>query len=211
MASRDGAPLAPADDGPASVREEHRRVTRQRLMRAALDVFGRSGYGATTVEDLVARAGVARGTFYLHFDNKLAVVRALSQDLEPSVAMLYEELDDLLTTGSRAAIRAWMVRAFDWFDAHTTMVRVWREIAVSDPGFMVMPMYFIADHMPKYLAQWPGQSRQAARLRVVLLVNQLAESFNQSHIRRQLDVDDDLLMDTLTDLWISALQAPAIT
>lgn len=121
--------------------------------------------------------------------------------------MLYEELDELLTTGSRVAIRSWMVRAFEWFDSHATMVRAWQEIWAYDPAFRVMPLYFIANHMPKYLAQWPSKRRQAARLRVVLMVNQLADTHRRAHIREQLDVEDDLLIDTLTDLWISALRA----
>lgn len=197
--------------GPTSVRDEHRLVTRQRLMRAALEVLGQKGYGGTTIEDVVATAGVARGTFYLHFENKVAVVRALTDDIAPGVASLYDELDDLLTAGSRSAIRGWMMRAFRWFDANATMVKAWREIMLSVPEFEVLPRFFLADQMPQYLAQWPESRRQVARLRVVLLVWQLAEAAYQFHVRQQehLDVTDDLLIDTLTDLWIATLQAPS--
>jgi len=42
---------------------------RERLLGAATEVFLEHGYGAS-VDMLVARAGVARQTFYNHFDNK---------------------------------------------------------------------------------------------------------------------------------------------
>ena len=42
---------------------------RERLLEAATEVFLEHGYGAS-VDMLVARAGVARQTFYNHFDNK---------------------------------------------------------------------------------------------------------------------------------------------
>jgi AcrR family transcriptional regulator len=37
---------------------------------AARDVFAKRGYARATVDDIVAEAGVARGTFYLYFDDK---------------------------------------------------------------------------------------------------------------------------------------------
>jgi TetR/AcrR family transcriptional repressor of mexJK operon len=42
---------------------------RERLLNAATEVFLEHGYGAS-VDMLVARAGVARQTFYNHFQNK---------------------------------------------------------------------------------------------------------------------------------------------
>jgi AcrR family transcriptional regulator len=179
-------------------------------MRAAFEVLQQSGYAGATIEDIVATAGVARGTFYLHFENKLAVVRALTDEIAPEVASLYQELDDLLTAGSRDDIRGWMTRAFRWFDTNATMFTAWREIMISHAEFEVLPRFFLADHMPQYLAQWPESTRQTGRLRVVLLIWQLAEASYQLHIRAQgeFDVADDLLIDTITDLWITTLQPP---
>ncbi|NLE85599.1 MAG: TetR/AcrR family transcriptional regulator [Myxococcales bacterium] len=43
---------------------------RQQILNAARDVFAKRGYARTTVDDITAEAGVARGTFYLYFDDK---------------------------------------------------------------------------------------------------------------------------------------------
>jgi len=46
---------------------------RQQILSAARDVFAKRGYHQATIDDVVAQAGVARGTFYLYFDDKRAV------------------------------------------------------------------------------------------------------------------------------------------
>ncbi|HEV8320926.1 MAG TPA: TetR/AcrR family transcriptional regulator [Myxococcota bacterium] len=48
-----------------------RRTERRRaILDCARRVFGRKGYHATVVEDIMAEAGIARGTFYLYFGGK---------------------------------------------------------------------------------------------------------------------------------------------
>lgn len=59
-------------------RGERRRVVgrderRSELLVAARDVFARKGYHAATVDDITRAAGVAKGTFYLYFDEKRQV------------------------------------------------------------------------------------------------------------------------------------------
>jgi AcrR family transcriptional regulator len=58
-------------------------ATRQRLLRAALELFTTTGFHGTTTPALAARAGVAEGTIYRHFAGKEAlyaeVVRGTAQ------------------------------------------------------------------------------------------------------------------------------------
>ena len=46
---------------------------RQQILTSARDVFAKRGYHAAKIEDIVAAAGVARGTFYLYFEDKRAI------------------------------------------------------------------------------------------------------------------------------------------
>jgi AcrR family transcriptional regulator len=46
---------------------------RQQILATARDVFARRGYHAAKIDDIVAAAGVARGTFYLYFQDKRAI------------------------------------------------------------------------------------------------------------------------------------------
>jgi len=46
------------------------RSTRERLFAAAAELIGEHGFHGTTVDDIVERAGVAKGTVYYHFHSK---------------------------------------------------------------------------------------------------------------------------------------------
>ena len=54
--------------------QERSRDTRQAIIKAALELWGERGYASgvdeTTAEEIAARAGVAKATFYLHFARK---------------------------------------------------------------------------------------------------------------------------------------------
>lgn len=54
--------------------------SQDRLLKAAATVFGSRGYHAARVSDIVAEAGVAQGTFYLHFEGKEAIFLRLIDD-----------------------------------------------------------------------------------------------------------------------------------
>ncbi|WP_169988887.1 MULTISPECIES: TetR/AcrR family transcriptional regulator [unclassified Microbispora] len=50
--------------------------TRERLLRAAADVFARRGYEGTRVADIAAAAGVSNGALYAHFGSKAELLVA---------------------------------------------------------------------------------------------------------------------------------------
>ncbi len=54
-----------------------REQRRAQLLRHARDVFAEKGYHAAKIDDIVAQARVARGTFYLHFDEKRRIFEEL--------------------------------------------------------------------------------------------------------------------------------------
>ena len=68
-------------DGRVRRGQESREARRSQIKETALGVFSQGGYHATSVSDLVAAAGVARGTFYLYFDSKDAIFLELLDDL----------------------------------------------------------------------------------------------------------------------------------
>src|ERR1700752_3503776 len=56
---------------PRSDRRERRRLeTRERLYRAAMDLFAQRGFLETTVEDITEAADVGKGTFFNYFPTK---------------------------------------------------------------------------------------------------------------------------------------------
>lgn len=50
---------------------------RAQILACARNVFARRGYHAAKIDEIVEAAGVARGTFYLYFDDKRAIFAEL--------------------------------------------------------------------------------------------------------------------------------------
>lgn len=61
--------------------EERRAQRRERLMAAALELFGRAGYQATTIAALCRQAGITTVHFYELFASREAVLRSLLEEL----------------------------------------------------------------------------------------------------------------------------------
>src|ERR1700674_3405546 len=55
---------------PPDRRQRRSSQTRERLFRAALDLFARRGFADTTVEDITNAADVGKGTFFNYFPSK---------------------------------------------------------------------------------------------------------------------------------------------
>ena len=53
------------------------RRTREKLLHAAEAEFGESGFADTSIASITQRAGVALGTFYVYFESKEEIFRAL--------------------------------------------------------------------------------------------------------------------------------------
>src|SRR6267143_3266187 len=60
-------------------RERRTAETRERLFRAALDLFARKGFVETTVEDITEAADVGKGTFFNYFPSKDHILIAFTE------------------------------------------------------------------------------------------------------------------------------------
>lgn len=57
--------------------EERSEKSRTLILEAALKLFSHHGYGATSVRDIAAAAGLSKGNVYHHFPDKETIFRAL--------------------------------------------------------------------------------------------------------------------------------------
>jgi len=56
-------------------------ATRRRILDAAEEVFGESGYYEASISEITRRAGVAQGTFYIYFRSKREIFVELIEDI----------------------------------------------------------------------------------------------------------------------------------
>jgi AcrR family transcriptional regulator len=67
----------------ATRRRSHRRTE---ILAASRKVFSDKGYHASSVADIIAEAGIARGTFYLYFPSKRALFEELLEEMISQIA-----------------------------------------------------------------------------------------------------------------------------
>jgi AcrR family transcriptional regulator len=61
---------------------ERSERSRTAILDAALDLFSHRGYGATSMRDIAAKAGVSTGSVYHHFQDKEAIFQALLEQFQ---------------------------------------------------------------------------------------------------------------------------------
>ncbi|MBO0831880.1 MAG: TetR/AcrR family transcriptional regulator, partial [Actinobacteria bacterium] len=121
--------LRPSVDGgvPALQRElgAHGRETVRRLLEAGLAEFEEAGFQVARVEDIVRRAKTSHGTFYLYFANKDDLFRTLLRDALVDMAEITDDFPVVTSNDAgRAALRSWVERFCDIYQAHATVIRI---------------------------------------------------------------------------------------
>jgi AcrR family transcriptional regulator len=116
---------------------------RQQLLEAATWVFARKGYRRAGVSDIIARAGVARGTFYLYFDSKERVFLAIVEDFHGRITRAISATDQAppvnlngAAAGPHDVLRASFRRWLEFFTANRDAATViLKEASSIDPRF----------------------------------------------------------------------------
>jgi AcrR family transcriptional regulator len=105
--------------------------TRQRLVQAAEQLFAEKDYHGTSIAEMTQRAGIALGTFYLHFPDKLAIFREVVHNLNRSLrADLHRAIE---AAQGRAAVEEAGFRAFFRFVLrHRNLYRIVQQAEVVD-------------------------------------------------------------------------------
>lgn len=103
---------------PAAPRKRDAKSTRERLVRAALELFTAQGYHDTTTPQIARRAGVAEGTIYRHFSSK---EQLLNEIYRAAVRLFVQAVRD---TPPTAPCRERLEK----------VAKRWREIAHHNPN-----------------------------------------------------------------------------
>lgn len=107
--------------------------TRQAIFRAAERVFGRLGINRANISEITREAGVAQGTFYVHFGSKRDLIdgfvkyinRKMRRELQRTVAR---------TKDRRDAERVGLLAFFEFLREHREIYRVVPECETIDPN-----------------------------------------------------------------------------
>ena len=111
--------------------------TVRQLLDAAGRVFATHGYHATNIDHIVNEAGLARGTFYQYFSDKVQLINVLSQEAATTMRPLFEEFERFGSERDPAALRDWLRRFLAAQRTYAGVMRSWTEGLPIDPTLMV--------------------------------------------------------------------------
>ncbi len=75
---------------PRSLKEKQRQEREELILQAAEEVLMEKGYYETSIDEIAARVGIAKGTVYLHFPGKEDLVIAILERKAQAVVELVE-------------------------------------------------------------------------------------------------------------------------
>lgn len=113
-------------------RKRDGEATRQKLLRAALDLYTTIGFRGTTTPAIAMRAGVAEGTIYRHFTSKEHLLNEVYRGAQKWATGIVREVEEQ-SSGARASERLQRV------------ARRFFEAAERDPASLRMLLYSPAE------------------------------------------------------------------
>jgi AcrR family transcriptional regulator len=119
---------------------EKSRQTRRRILQAAYELFINQGYGATTLQGIAEKAGVAVQTIYFAFGNKPSLLKELvdvtiAGDDEPIPTMERDWFQDALAADTaQAQLRAHVRGTCQVLQRIAPIMEVLRAASAQDPS-----------------------------------------------------------------------------
>jgi AcrR family transcriptional regulator len=188
------------------------QATRRLLLDAGRRVFERDGYLDAKITAIATEAGVAVGSFYTHFQTKDDLLAAILE--ETTSIMLYPTVgadaidDDPVVTIERAN-RAYLAA----YQANAALMRVFEDVAAINDRFRAM-------RMERSQAFWTRNTRGIRRLQddgladpqldaeaaAIVLSTMVSRMAYGVFALRAIPMTPELLLDTVTRLWVNALR-----
>lgn len=156
---------------------EKKKLKRLKLMDAGYDLFITKGINNTVIDDIVKKAGVAKGTFYLYFKDKYDLVNQIT--LHKSLFVIREALRELEERRKQEAmdfekeILFFIDYLVEFFQGHKDMLKLIRKNfsaillcgdSISDPDLQKAVDAFTQNFMNK------GETLQQAQQTLYIIV-----------------------------------------
>jgi AcrR family transcriptional regulator len=155
------------------------------LMKSGARIFAEVGYQSANIDDIVADAGFARGTFYKYFDGKIDLLLAISHTCSQDTVALARRLERVSTDESGdAGLREWVNAAVSLSQEYRGIYRVWMERSPTNEALSLMRGE-VVETVRHSLFVLLGQAERghpidlrASEIFVVALLDQVPDAFH---------------------------------
>ncbi|UAJ78473.1 TetR/AcrR family transcriptional regulator [Leifsonia sp. ZF2019] len=139
------------------VTEEHKAARRQQITQAALRLFARSGFAATTMADIIEESGLSAGAIYGHYKSKDELIRLAVAEIMDARFLdvaTARERDPLPTPGE--VVRLLVTGLSEQIGELQLLLQVWGQVPIN-PELRTVATEVGArftDMFCGYLTQW---------------------------------------------------------
>jgi AcrR family transcriptional regulator len=185
-------------------------ATVQKMLDAGAACLAERGYYETSVDDIVATAELARGTFYKYFDEKLDLLVELSQECARQTLVLSAQLGNVSPGPARhQELRVWLAAFVALHDRNRGVFRCWIEGTPHHPEINVHRRQ-VGQHLRRSFEDIFRRvdrsyllDNGAASIVLMAILERLPQAFREE--------TPDLRADTLVDLLALTIERGLLT
>jgi AcrR family transcriptional regulator len=169
------------------------------LLDAAVKVFAAKGYHAARVDDIVRRARLSHGTFYLYFANKEDIFGVLTADVAEQMSALVHSLDPFEPGPDGVdALRKWLAEFAELYSHYGPVIRAWTEAEADGSEFGQLGNQMLGElavAFARHVDASPAKKLDPDVASLALLA--MIERFNYYGVSGQLRLDPERTIDAL--------------
>lgn len=148
-------------------RQRQKDATRERIAKAALEVFQEQGFLGATIEEVAKRASVSRPTVYFHFKDKLDLANEIGIALYPETEKVILALGTL-DPDDTAAVGRWLRRFTALQNANAPAISVAVQANTSDTRLAQDLVDIYGEHAETIVrTAHPDEEPDARRIEIV--------------------------------------------
>jgi AcrR family transcriptional regulator len=154
-----------------SLRSQLKRLTKERLISSAVELFTKNGFRATSVGDIAKAAGTTPTTFYRYFSSKSDIARLLQDHINVDVKATFERLDEVKRP-TKQAIRGWLDQYDQMWQRNHVLCEAFWEATSTDPELaadLVPVTYRLTESMKMVQSLGDGENKTKFQTRLVLM------------------------------------------
>jgi AcrR family transcriptional regulator len=144
------------------------------LLEAGLAEFDERGFQAVRVDDIVRRAQISHGTFYLYFSNKEDLFKALLRDALHDMGQVTDEFPVVTRNAAGlAALRQWVHEFCETYAAHAAVIRTLSQAEIVGEevwGDGLKLLFRLAEAMAQGMTAATGSAEHAELTAVACLM-----------------------------------------
>jgi AcrR family transcriptional regulator len=196
------------------MKERHmtKEESRRRILQAAFEAFAEKGYSQTSMDDIVRRSGLSKGTLYWHFKNKqelfLATVEMVMKTWDEQLALL-----EKVAGSAEDRIRSFFSEAGEVFDSNKNLIGLlvdafFQSYQMEEAQYIMKDIYTqFVGHIERIIQQGIDHGEFRAIDPHMAAVSLMAGGDGVSfYILFEPDWDMPVALNTITDLILRGLR-----